>query len=213
MSRNLTGEDQLVSKLDSILRAVTRTGLRKNRESPAFQLPKDELSNDKKLTAGRIMRVNHCGEVCAQALYLGQSLTSRDKRVSHAMNTAASEEADHLAWCDSRLTELGTRPSYLNPLFFGMSMTAGMASGLMGNRFNLGFVAATEEQVVKHLDEHIDKLPQDDHRSRAVLVQMREDEDTHRTSALNRGGMKFPQPMKNLMTHLSKLMTRSTFWV
>jgi len=159
------------------------------------------------------MRVNHCGEICAQALYVGQGLTSEDPCIQETMQQAAREETDHLLWCEARLAELNSHKSYLNPLFYTMSFVSGAVSGLLGNRFNLGFVAATEEQVVKHLEEHLQGLPSEDKRSQAILEQMKLDEDQHRTDALNRGGMDFPKPFKSIMTAVSKLMTRTTYWI
>jgi len=159
------------------------------------------------------MRVNHCGEVCAQALYLGQGLTSKDPFIKETMQQAAREETDHLLWCQARLTELNSHKSYLNPIFYTMSFVSGAFSGLLGNRFNLGFVAATEEQVVKHLEKHLQMLPYEDKRSKAILEQMQLDEEQHRTNALSGGGMDFPKPFKSIMTVISKLMTRTTYWV
>ena len=129
------------------------------------------------------------------------------------MQKAAEEEADHLAWCDQRISELGTHRSYLNPAFWTMSFAGGLVSGLIGNRFNLGFVAATEEQVVTHLESHLDELPENDQRSRSILEQMKSDEDHHRTTALENGGADFPRPVKAAMTLLSRVMTRTTYWV
>ena len=159
------------------------------------------------------MRVNHCGEVCAQALYLGQSLTSRQTKTKEAMDKAAEEETDHLAWCTERLRELDTKPSYLNPAFFSMSFATGALVGLIGDRINLGFVAATEEQVVKHLDKHIAKLPVADLRSREILKQMRRDETEHLNSAIKQGASNLPAALKNVMSLTSKVMTRSTYWL
>lgn len=203
--------DLLISTIDSAIR--TLHGIhRSTRESPAASVSKPELTESEKQLSGRLMRVNHCGEICAQALYLGQGLTSDDHETKLAMQTAADEETDHLAWCETRLAELDTRKSYLNPLFYGLSFASGALSGLLGNRFNLGFVAATEEQVVKHLDAHLEKLPENDLASKRILTQMRQDEDRHRSLALSRGGMDFPSPIKGLMTGFSRLMTRTTYW-
>ena len=159
------------------------------------------------------MRVNHCGEVCAQALYIGQGLASDNEAVKEAMKQAAQEESDHLAWCEDRLEELDTHTSYLNPLFFALSFAGGAVTGLISDRVNLGLVAATEEQVIKHLDSHIDRLPESDDQSRAILEQMRVDEVKHRTTALDEGGVEFPEPVKKMMTLVSKTRTRSTYWV
>ena len=212
MNRTTSSTDKLISKVDLILKAVAGGG-RPDRESPAASLPSDDLTSREARLSARLMRVNHCGEVCAQALYLGQSVTSSQSRTRDVMRSAAIDEADHLAWCETRIAELASHRSYLNPFFFTMSFAAGAVSGLLGDKFNLGFVAATEEQVVKHLEEHIEKLPGTDHRSRAILEKMKEDEEQHRTTALKRGGLDLPGPLKRVMTGVSKVMTRTTYWV
>lgn len=204
--------DRAIGHVDKALRILNGVS-RSERQNPATDTPEADLTDQQKTEAGRLMRVNHCGEICAQALYLGQGLTSRDRRVKASMAEAAREEIDHLAWCEERLEELDTRTSHLNPLFYALSFTGGAISGLLGNRVNLGFVAATEEQVVKHLDEHIDRLPEADERSRKILLQMKKDEDHHRTTALDHGGADFPRPVKSLMTTLSRVMPRTTYWV
>lgn len=212
MNKPQSFSDQLIGHVDRTLRVLNGVS-RSQRPNPARDLPEDDLTDDQKKEAGRLMRVNHCGEICAQALYLGQGLTSKDRRVKASMEQAAQEEVDHLAWCEERLGELDTRTSYLNPVFYALSFTGGAVSGLLGNRINLGFVAATEEQVVKHLEEHINRLPENDRRSREVLSQMKQDEDDHRTTALKHGGADFPGPVKSVMTVLSRVMTRSTYWI
>lgn len=204
--------DVVIRQLDNALRTLNGVHTA-GRPSPAQNERDGELTEQDRALSGRLMRINHTGEVCAQALYMGQGLTSNDSSTKASMEKAAEEETDHLAWCSDRLQELGTHPSYLNPMFFAASFAGGAISGLLGNRFNLGFVAATEEQVVKHLDEHLDRLPTRDNRSRKILIQMREDEDHHRTTALKRGGANFPSPVKRLMTAMSRVMTRSTYWV
>ena len=204
--------DRLIGHVDQALRVLNGVS-RSERPSPADDLPESELNDEERIRAGRLMRVNHCGEICAQALYQGQGLTSRDRRVKRAMERAAREEADHLAWCEARLEELDTHRSYLNPVFYTLSFAGGALSGLLGNKVNLGLVAATEEQVVKHLEEHIEQLPVNDQRSREILAQMKRDEDHHRTSALGHGGADFPGPIKSLMTGLSRIMTGSTYRV
>ena len=159
------------------------------------------------------MRVNHSGEVCAQALYEGQALVARDARVRDALIAAAREEEDHLAWCGERLKELDSRPSLLNPLWYGMSFAIGAATGLMGDKVSLGFVAATEDQVCRHLDRHMHDLPADDERSRAIVSQMRDDEARHGTAALEAGGAEFPQSVKDAMTLVSGVMTATAYRV
>lgn len=202
----------LIQHFDSALRVLNGVG-QPARLNPATPVEEQTLSETEQKVSARLMRVNHAGEICAQALYLGQGFTSKDPHVKETMLQAAKEETDHLLWCEARLTELDARKSYLNPLFYTLSFVSGAVSGLLGNRFNLGFVAATEEQVVKHLEEHLKELPVEDERSKAILEQMKLDEDEHRTNALSRGGMDFPTPVKTIMTVVSKLMTRTTYWV
>lgn len=207
--------DQFIKGFDKTLRTLAGVD-QSSRPSPADKLSDtdgSQLSETEKQTAGRLMRINHCGEICAQALYLGQGLTSNDPATRDAMEHAAAEEQDHLTWCRKRLKELDTPTSRLDPLFFGLSFAGGAVSGLLGNRINLGFVAATEEQVVGHLESHLEKLPANDAKSRVILEQMKADEDSHRSTALKRGGADFPQPTKKLMTLMSRVMTRSTYWV
>ena len=204
--------NSLILQFDGALRVLNGVG-HPARPSPATSIEQQQLIESDRKVSARLMRVNHCGEICAQALYVGQGLTSEDPYIQETMQQAAKEETDHLLWCEARLEELNSHKSYLNPLFYTMSFVSGAVSGLLGNRFNLGFVAATEEQVVQHLEEHLQALPSEDHRSHAILEQMILDEDQHRTDALNRGGMDFPKPFKNIMTTVSKLMTRTTYWI
>jgi ubiquinone biosynthesis monooxygenase Coq7 len=157
------------------------------------------------------MRVNHAGEVCAQALYQGQALTAKLPAVREEMEHAADEEIDHLAWCQERLQQLDSHPSLLNPLWYGLSFGIGAAAGKISDRISLGFVAATEDQVCKHLEDHLQRLPEQDERSRAVVEQMLVDEEKHAHSALNAGGMRFPAPVKGLMTLVSKAMTKTSY--
>ena len=157
------------------------------------------------------MRINHTGEVCAQALYQGQALTAKQTAVKTSMENAAEEEIDHLGWCQQRVEELDSTTSRLNPLFYGMSYTMGALAGALGDRWSLGFVAATEEQVCKHLREHLEQIPESDTRSRAILEQMLIDEGDHATQALEAGGVEFAPPVKAVMTLMSKLMTTSTY--
>ena len=160
-----------------------------------------------------LMRVNHAGEVAAQGLYQGQAATARLDSVRAAMESAAEEENDHLAWCEQRLTELGSRPSILNPIWYAGAFTIGATAGLIGDRWSLGFVAETERQVVRHLEEHLDRLPMDDERSRAILEQMKIDEEHHGSTAEEAGGAKLPTPIRHLMGVVSKVMTRGAYWL
>lgn len=181
------------------------------RESPAATVPSSPLDQTGREHAAGLMRVNHAGEICAQALYEGQALVARDQGVKDALLAAAKEEEDHLAWCNERLEELDSRPSVLNPLWYGMSFAIGAVTGMMGDKISLGFVAATEDQVVRHLDRHLTQLPDDDERSRAIVEQMRADEAKHGTAALEAGGTEFPQPIKDAMTLASKVMTATAY--
>ncbi|MFN3237497.1 MAG: 2-polyprenyl-3-methyl-6-methoxy-1,4-benzoquinone monooxygenase [Pseudomonadales bacterium] len=209
----MTFIDQLIIGFDTALRTSTGNTSSSHRPSPASGPDTTALSHEQQQLSGRLMRVNHCGEVCAQALYHGQALTAKSGRVSNAMLKAAEEETDHLVWCESRLKELNTETSKLNPLWYASSFAMGAVTGLLGDKINLGFVAATEEQVCKHLDEHLERLPEEDQRSRAILSAMREDEKRHEETALEKGGARYPGPIKNLMTGVSKAMTRSSFWI
>ena len=204
--------DTAIGHFDTALRTLTGTS-RAARPSPANFHEEADLTQQERELAGRLMRINHCGEVCAQALYMGQGLTSSSTSTRASMQQAAAEEVDHLEWCETRLTELDSHKSFLNPVFFTLSFAQGAVSGLLGDRFNLGFVAATEEQVMQHLDDHLSQLPEKDQRTRAILEQMKTDEGNHRTTALNQGGADFPGPVKKLMTGLSRFMTRTTYWV
>ena len=157
------------------------------------------------------MRVNHTGEVCAQALYEGQALTAKQDDAKQSLLEAAAEEQDHLSWCAQRLDELDQRPSVFDPLFYGASFALGAGAGLLGDRVSLGFVEATEDQVVKHLNEHLQSIPEDDAKTRAILHAMREDEARHGAHALAMGGEKFPLPVKRAMSLLAKVMTHTTY--
>jgi len=159
------------------------------------------------------MRVNHTGEVCAQALYSGQALVARDARVRAALQGAASEERDHLAWCRERLGELGSRASILDPLWYAGSFGWGVASGLAGDRWSLGFLAETEDQVERHLDGHLGRLPRDDRASRAIVLRMREDENRHGAAGRALGARELPGPVKAAMRAAARVMTGTTYWV
>ncbi len=211
--RTSTGADRVIAQIDQVLRGLTGNIGPTARPNPAADLQPDRLAAEEKLQSGRLMRVNHCGEVCAQALYLGQSVASRDRQTVKVMTQAAGEEIDHLAWCEQRLAELDAPVSHLNPLFFAASFATGVLAALAGNKLNLGFLAATEEQVATHLAAHIEQLPADDHRTRAILEQMKQDEEAHRMTALQRGGIPFPRFLKQLMTRLSRVMTGTSYWV
>lgn len=172
----------------------------------------DGRGSDAPRSAG-LMRVNHTGEVCAQALYSGQALLARDDRVRAALVSAAAEERDHLAWCRERLLQLGSRPSLLDPLWYAGSFALGVVSGAAGDRWSLGFLTETEAQVERHLDGHLERLPADDARSRAVVEQMREDERRHGAMGQALGAAQLPMPVRAAMRLASGVMTRAAYWV
>ncbi len=214
MSRNTrqyTFFDKLIQHADTALRTLTPGAAQSYRPSPAEQRPVNELTDAEKKHAAGLMRINHTGEVCAQALYQGQALTAKLPEVREAMEEAAQEEVDHLVWCEDRLKELNSRTSFLNPIFYGLSFGIGAAAGKISDKVSLGFVAATEDQVCKHLTSHMSSLPVQDERSKAVLLQMLEDEAKHATNAINAGGYRFPLPVKLAMSGVSKIMTKSVY--
>jgi ubiquinone biosynthesis monooxygenase Coq7 len=209
--RHFSPVDRLLLQADAALRTLLPFSGQPSRPSPAIVQPEAELDAAQTQHIAGLMRINHTGEVCAQALYQGQALTAKLPQVRKAMEHAADEEIDHLAWCEQRIRQLGSQPSVLNPLFYGLSFGVGAAAGLISDKVSLGFVAATEDQVVKHLDEHLQQLPAQDQKSRAILEQMREDEEQHACSALQAGGLRFPAPVKFGMSLLAKVMTTTTY--
>ena len=183
------------------------------RANPAGSRKSDQdvLRNDEKTHAAGLMRVNHVGEVCAQALYRGQAAVCRDAKTATLLHEAAAEEVDHLAWCTQRLTELNSRPSLLNPLWYAGSFGLGLLAGRAGTARNLGFMAETERQVEAHLEDHLKKLPADDVRSRKIVEQMKQDEIGHRVTAERNGAKALPSPVKGLMKLMSKVMTTTAY--
>lgn len=211
--RSYTLVDQLVATMDQALRTVFGQPLTTGRTSPAEVATDADMAAEERTRSGRLMRVNHTGEVCAQALYQGQSLTARLEQVRASMEQAAREENDHLAWCETRIRELDEHPSYLNPFWYTGSFALGALAGIVGDKWSLGFVAETERQVVRHLDSHIDRLPATDIRSRKILEQMREDESRHGTVAMEAGGAELPEPVKDMMRIASRIMTTTSYWI
>lgn len=205
--------DEIIIHFDQGLRTLVGTTLPPGRPNPAEGLEDLPLSRSERRRSEGLMRVNHAGEVAAQALYHGQALTAHRKEVQEVLKEGAREEYDHLLWCHQRLTELGARPSYLNPLWYLGSMGIGMLAGAAGDRRSLGFVAETERQVVAHLDRHLARLPSQDARSRSILRQMREDEEHHATTALRKGATELPTPVKHLMGAIAKVMTHTAYWI
>jgi ubiquinone biosynthesis monooxygenase Coq7 len=203
--------DSLLVAADDALRALSGAATAA-RPSPATERTIPAGDEDRELS-GRLMRVNHTGEVCAQALYSGQALVARDPSIRRALQLAASEERDHLAWCRDRIGQLGSRASVLDPLWYAGSFAWGVASGLAGDRWSLGFLAETEDQVERHLEGHLERLPGDDHASRAIVRQMREDEARQGATGRALGGRELPGPVKAAMRAAARAMTGTTYWV
>lgn len=212
-NRQLTLLDRLLGEADTVLRTLGNNGQPSTRKSPANGHREGNLNTAQRDHVAGLMRVNHTGEVCAQALYQGQALTAKLPQVREEMREAAREEEDHLAWCAERLRELNSRPSHLNPAWYGISFLLGATAGAIGDKWSLGFVAATEERVCRHLREHLRDLPLDDRKSQLILQQMLEDEERHGENALAAGGADFPAPVKEAMSLLSQLMTRSSYYI
>ncbi|WP_439107659.1 2-polyprenyl-3-methyl-6-methoxy-1,4-benzoquinone monooxygenase [Congregibacter sp.] len=213
MTRRLTALDKLISEADTVMRTLSSRGNTAGRPSPARGHSESDLDDKSQKHVAALMRVNHTGEVCAQALYQGQALTAKLPTVREEMQEAAAEEVDHLVWCEERLRQLNSRPSVLNPAWYGLSFAIGALAGAVGDAVSLGFVAATEERVCAHLKDHLRQLPEDDRRSRLILQQMLEDEERHGENALAAGGQNFPRPVKSAMTALSQVMTRSSYYI
>jgi ubiquinone biosynthesis monooxygenase Coq7 len=203
--------DRFIGEIDNIIKilSVPRRASRDIPKAPAL----GELEEADRLESARLMRVNHAGEVAAQALYQGQALTARDPKVKSAMHQAAAEEIDHLAWCEQRLKELKGQTSLLNPLWYFGSLGIGALAGALGDRASLGFIAETEKQVESHLRDHLGRLSAKDLRSRAILEQMTHDEVQHGAKAASMGGKALPFPITWAMRATSKLMTRGSYWI
>ena len=207
--RHFSRFDRLLMQADVALRTLASSP-RARRASPAAPQEEPGLSSAEKRLSAALMRVNHSGEVCAQALYQGQALTAKKVSIQADMEVAANEEVDHLAWCEQRIEELGGHTSALNPLWYGLSFGIGAGAGAISDRLSLGFVAATEEQVCRHLAGHLTELPALDDKSRAIVEQMIDDEKAHGASALRNGGLPFPGPIKSAMSLVAKVMTESS---
>lgn len=203
--RHLSPLDRLLDSTQNALSTVLGTP-RAQRANPGLDEPEAALDEDERRHAAGLMRINHVGEVCAQALYIGQAAVARDPATRQHLLEAAQEETDHLAWCADRLHELEARPSLFNPLWYAGSWAIGAAAGLRGDGWNLGFVVETERQVEAHLQEHLQSLPETDTRSRAILRVMKDDEARHADNALAAGARHLPQPIPRLMAAASKVM-------
>ncbi|MDP3268470.1 MAG: 2-polyprenyl-3-methyl-6-methoxy-1,4-benzoquinone monooxygenase [Legionella sp.] len=205
--------DTLISEVDNALRALVPPSNRITaRYSPARDIAETALTDKEKKHIAGLMRVNHAGEVCAQALYQGQALTARLTDVKEQMAQAAAEEVDHLAWCEERLSQLGSKPSILNPIWYGGSLLLGALAGLAGDKISLGFLAETERQVTSHLQNHLKGIPPEDNKTKAILERMQDDEAHHAEEAVAAGAIKLPFVVRQLMTQISKLMTKSSYY-
>lgn len=205
--------DSVLISIDNGIRTVYGRPPVTERENPAASSAETALNEVDKRLAGRLMRVNHAGEVAAQALYEGQALTARLPDVRDKMERAALEENDHLDWCAQRARQLGEHTSLLNPLWYAGSLAIGALAGLVGDKWSLGFVAETEHQVVRHLEKHLQKLPAQDNKSRLILEQMKVDEAHHATTALEAGAVELPEVVRKLMSLTSRVMTRTAYWI
>ena len=210
--RNFSLADKFLIEFDRAINTLSGK-VNDGAEMPGKDFQDDKLDQKAREESGRLLRVNHCGEVCAQALYRGQRFSSKNEKNREFMEEAASEETKHLGWCEKRLSELNTNPSILNPFFYATSFFAGLFVGATSDKYSLGFTAETERQVMAHLSKHISSLASDDKKSKAILEQMLLDEESHKDSAINRGGAELPRGTKILMALLSKVMTKTTYWV
>ena len=203
--------DRCLVQFDLALRTCVPGSSEARRASPASEFDETELSESDRLHAAGLMRINHTGEVCAQALYQGQAATAKLNDVRQSMEHAAEEEIDHLAWCEERLQQLDSQPSLLNPLWYALSYGMGAAAGIAGDKWSLGFVAETEEQVCAHLKQHLEKLPIQDSKSKAIIEQMIHDEKQHGDLARDAGGADLPAPIRQAMTAMSEVMKKTTY--
>jgi ubiquinone biosynthesis monooxygenase Coq7 len=213
MTREYTQLDKTLMGLDRSLKTLLKGSATAQRDNPSDDLHHPPQADQQRRHAAGLMRINHTGEVCAQALYQGQALTAKNTAVRAAMEHSAKEEVDHLAWCEQRLKELNSHTSHLNPLFYAASFAIGATAGAISDRISLGFVAATEDQVCEHLREHLLSLPLEDGKSRAIVSQMLSDEAVHASKAIAAGGQVFPAPIKKAMSLMAKVMTGSTYYV
>lgn len=212
-NRNYTALDKLLIGVDQVLRTLTDNAKTSGEAYPAAVADEADMSDKQRKHSAGLMRINHAGEVCAQALYQGQAVASRDLAVQEKMQQAALEEGDHLDWCKRRLDELGSHTSYLNPIWYAGSFCIGMAAGMIGDKWSLGFVAETERQVIRHLSGHMALLPQQDQRSYKILQKMEEDEARHRDTAIESGAHELPGYIKSVMALTSKVMVKTAYYL
>ena len=210
-NRDLTPLDRLLAGAGNALRTIAAPAGRPARANPAANISDRELSDAQRSHAAGLMRVNHAGEVAAQGLYQGHAAVARDAATEEQMHRAANEEFDHLAWCEERLAELDAGPSRLSPVWYAGAFAIGAASGVLGDRWSLGFIAETEKQVCAHLDSHLEELPEEDVRSRAIVEKMRAEEEEHGENAIAAGAVPLPDPIQRLMRLTAKVMTRTAY--
>jgi ubiquinone biosynthesis monooxygenase Coq7 len=211
--RQLNAMDRFFGRVDAGLRASSGVQPLARRENPATNVQDGDLTADEARMVARLVRVDHAGEVAAQALYEGQALTARKPEQAERLRAAAAEEADHLAWCAQRLDELNASPSKLGPIWYAGSFVVGAAAGIAGDRWSLGFVVETERQVEAHLEDHLQRLPAEDRRTRAILAQMKLDESEHGRTAAEAGGGPLPTPIRQAMRAASRVMTVGAYWL
>jgi ubiquinone biosynthesis monooxygenase Coq7 len=211
--RNFKAIDHCINQFNHSLQTLLGPRTTTQRENPANFHPEADLTVKEKRHIAGLMRVNHAGEIAAQGLYQGQALTASDKTIVEQMKQAAIEENDHLAWCEQRLTEMNSHSSYLKPVWYVGSLMMGSIAGLCGDRWSLGFVHETERQVAIHLTNHLEQLPALDTKSRAIVLQMRTDEQQHARQAWHAGAAKLPAPIQFAMHWVAKIMTKSAYWV
>lgn len=211
--RNYTLFDKLCIQADQALKVIGGQTQSTERPNPAANIETTELSPQQAKASAALMRINHVGEVCAQALYQGQAFTAKTERVRQEMQRAAAEENDHLEWCQQRLNELESRPSYLNPLWYVGAFSIGAVAGFLGDKWSLGFVVETERQVEEHLVGHLNKLPETDTKSQAIVAQMKIDEAQHAADAEQLGARKLPGWIKSTMRFQAKVMTTTAYWI
>jgi len=211
--RQLSPLDRVLSGIDAALRTAAAAPARYSRPNPAGDLADAALSEAEKAHAAGLMRVNHAGEIAAQGLYQGHAAVARDAGIEADMRRAADEERDHLGWCEERLRELGQSPSKLSPVWYAGAFAIGAASGMLGDKWSLGFIEETERQVSEHLSGHLQRLPEDDARSRAIVARMREEEEVHGANARDAGAAELPPPVRALMRLTARVMTGTAYWI
>jgi len=209
--RKFTAIDRILISLDEAFRTMNSAPTRESRPYPANDIEETELSAPEKAHAAGLMRVNHAGEIAAQGLYHGHAVVARSADVKGQMQEAANEERDHLAWCEKRLNELGSSPSALRPIWYGGAFVMGAASGIVGDKWSLGFIEETERQVADHLNSHLQRLPENDRRSRKVVTQMRDEEEVHGANAHAAGAATLPAPITDAMRLIAKIMTKTAY--